>query len=225
MEGRAKAEFLYWSPTRSNAELKLSDQDAADPLLHVDITPLSAAQCAQLQEKMRREKINTRVRSAWRVIVQLYDHKPGHEEQLGQGHLRRPISLQIPDAPAELPPVLLLAVVRGPVEIGGAEDQGKINLKSFQAKDGTRKTTYLWAADGTTELAVDSWHPAGMKVTLEPSPAKEGGKKKWALKVEVPPKQFFGPIAEDNAVLLRFRTKTAAPRTIRIPLLGHAVQG
>ena len=222
-QSSAKAEFLFWSPTRDQAELKLSDKDALDPLFGVAITPLGADERAGLQSKLRREKVNTRVRSAWRVAVSVFEQKDAH--QLGQGHLRRALSLQIPDAAEELAPIVLTGLVRGPVEIGGVEDQGKINLKSLAAKDGARKTTYLWAADSTTELKVASWHPAGIQVTLKETANKEGARKKWALEVEVPPNQLFGPIPDEADVILQFRAKDMPARTIRIPLLGHAVQG
>lgn len=213
--GQGKAEFLVWSPTRANPNFKFRQDD---PFFKIDTKPLSAADCAELQATLRQEDINTRVRAAWNVTVTVYERKD--QRQFDQGHFLRALNFEMPDAPEDVPPLMVAGLVRGDIEIGAAEDQGKINLKSFAAKDGAHKTLFLWT-DKKTELAKDSVQPAALKVTLTKSPAAAAAKQQWKLEVVVPPNQFFGTISEDNAVILR----TGSGRLIRIPLMGSAVQG
>ena len=88
--------------------------------------------------------------------------------------------------------------------------------QSFPAHLGTKKT-FVLSTKSNTELDLANIQcPAGLKVELV-----ETAKRKWSLNVEVPPNRFFGPVTEDNVVILH----TKAGRSIRIPFMGLAVQG
>jgi hypothetical protein len=213
------AEFHVWSPTRDELPLEFKDKHD-DGLFNIDAKPLDNKECAALQEKLRAQEVNTRVRSGYRVNVAVHEHKGG--KWLDQGHFLRPIGLHLPDVAHDLPSLLVTGIVQGPIKIGGIEDQGKINLKSFPAKDGTRKTVLLWS-DLKTKLEVIDKQPSALVVNLVESKEKLAKQKQWVLEVVVPPNQLFGPISDDSAVTLQ--ADTVPPRQIRIPLAGHGVQG
>ena len=218
-----KAEFFIWSPTRD--ELPLDWTKNQDPLFVVSAKALDPAGRLALQEQLRtaKNKVNTRVRAGYRVTINVHEHKDG--KRLDQGHFIRGVPLSLPESAADVPPLLVTGFVRGPVEIGGIDDQGKINLKSFQAKDGTKKTILLWT-DNKTSLKVVEKQPAALEVKL--TQRKSASKREWVLEVTVPPNQLFGTITEDSAVILGTipeGTQSVPSRQIRIPLVGHAVQG
>jgi hypothetical protein len=154
--------------------------------------------------------------------VTVYESKDG--AQLDQGHFLRTLGFDLPDAAEDLQSLIITGNVQSDdFLIGG--DQGKIDLKSFPAKDGKRKAIFV-STKRDIELDVDnvSVQPANLRVKLtEKGKDKAGAKRNWSLEVEVPPNQLFGTIPEDSAVILR--TKATPPRLIRIPLVGHAIQG
>jgi hypothetical protein len=204
-------EFVVWSPTRDQAKFKMSQDD---PLFEVAAKQFTPDECADLQKKLRKEEINTRVRSAWTVKVRVHEQKG--KSQLDQGYFRRAVQIDMPDGAEDLPSLVVTGIVKSEFVIGAQNDQGKINLGPFQAAFGTRKTVVV-TAQTSTELDPSAIvHPAGLKVQVV-----ETAKRKWNLLVEVPPNRFSGEITDDNLVILR----TKAGRSIRIPLMGHAVQG
>jgi hypothetical protein len=217
----AKAVFLVWSPTRAQLPLTFEEQ-TRDGLFAIDPQPLDKAACLALQDKLRDQEMNTRVLAGYRVTVTVHEHKG--DRWLDQGHFLRAIAVHLPDAAEEISPLLVTGVVQGPVKIGGLDDQGKINLKSFQAREGTRKVIFLWT-NHKTKLVLQDKQPAALQVKLNKSGKETTPEQKWVLEVTVPPNQLFGPVTEENAVILRSETQAAPPRQIRIPLLGHAVQG
>ncbi len=209
--GKGKAEFLVWSPTRADAKFELPKDD---PLFEMAVKEFTPAECAALQVKLRQEEFNTRVRAAWTITVTVHEQKS--KNQLDQGYFMRVLKIDLPVAVEDLPPLVITGTVKSDIRVGAVNDQGRINLQSFPAQYGTKKT-FVLSTETNTELDLANiQHPAGLKVQLT-----EMAKRKWALNVEVPPNRFFGPITEDNVVILR----TKAGRSIRIPLMGHAVQG
>jgi hypothetical protein len=220
-DGKAKAEFDLWSPTRDQLDVAFHES-GNDPLFTIETKPLDQAGRAELQEKLASDNISTRVHSGWHVTVWIHEQRDGR--QMPQGHFFRSIAVKPAGVADEIPPLRVTGFVKGNVEVGGSEDLGKIDLKSFSAKDGTRKTIYLWAKRDT-EMELEAVNPAAIEVKLTKSkePPGANGKQKWILNVVVPPNQVFGVLGEDNDVTLR--TKSTPPRQIRIPLMGHAVQG
>lgn len=219
----SKAAFLVWSPTRDEVKFALQEKNN-DKLFKIDVVPRDPAACAELQAQLRQEDIMTRVRAAWDVTVTVYESKGG--VQFDQGYFLRSLGYDLPDAADDIPPLIITGLVHSDdIRIGGVADQGKINLKSFPAQDGTRKAI---SVSTNRDIELDpqnvSVHPASLRVKVtEKTKDKAGNKRNWTLEVEVPPNQLFGTISEDSAVILR--TKATPPRLIRIPLVGHAVQG
>ena len=140
-----------------------------DPLFKIDVQPLTDAECASLQSKLRRDKTNTRVRCAFHVTVQVHEQDEKGMRQLDQGPLFRPLEIVMDDAAGEMPYLLVQGIVRGDWVVGGVEDQGKVKLKSFRAGDGTKKSVAVWT-DHKTELAVDHHTPSGIEVKVRESP-------------------------------------------------------
>lgn len=220
--GVVKATFLVWSPTRDEVKFSLREKNN-DKLFKIDVRPLDAAGRAALQTKLRQEEIMTRVRAAWEVAVTIHESKAG--AQLDQGYFLRSIDYDVPDAADDLPPLIVTGAVRSDdILIGGVADSGKIDLKSFPARDGTRKAIFV-STNRDIELDVNnvSVQPTALRVKLtETTKDKTANKRNWSLEVEALANQLFGTISEDSAVILR--TKATPPRLIRIPVVGHAVQ-
>ena len=208
------AEFLVWSPTRDHAKFNFAQDDPLFELFEIAVKDFTPAECAGLQAQLRKEEINTRVRAAWTITVTVHEQKG--KRQLDQGYFTRALQIDMPNIAAEdLPPLVVSGSVKSDFQIGAIDDRGKINLGSVPAKFGKKKTIILSAQTNIELDAGKIEHPAGLKVVLV-----ETAKRKWSLTVEVPPNRFFGPITEDNLVILR----TKADRAIRIPLMGHGVQ-
>lgn len=218
-DGKGKAEFDLWSPTRDQLELALYET-GKDPLFTVDAKPLDQAGRAALQEKLAGDNITTRVRAGWHVTVWIDEKRDGRQMPLG--HFFRTIEVKPAGVADEIPPLRITGYVKGDVDVGGVDDLGKIDLKSFKATLGREKNIYVWA-NRDTELELEAVNPAAIQVKLSKSKDPPGAKQKWILNVVVPPNQVFGVLGEDNDVILR--TKSNPPRQIRIPLIGHAVQG
>ncbi|MCI0683697.1 MAG: hypothetical protein L0Y71_16445 [Gemmataceae bacterium] len=222
--GVVKARFLLWSPTRDHVKFTLDDR-SNDKLFKIDVQQRDPDACAELQAQLRRDDIMTVVRAAWDVTVTIHENKDG--AQLDQGYFVRAIGYELQDAADEIPPLVITGVVRSDdIAVGAEEDQGKINLK-FDARQGTTKRI-LVMTNRNIELDPQDVRvqPAAIRVKLTEKPAAgaaaSAGKRKWELEVHVPPNLLFGTIAEESAVTLR--TKGKSPRSIRIPLTGHAVQ-
>ena len=218
----SKASFLVWSPTRDEVKFALQEKNN-DKLFKVDVAQRDRAACGELQAKLRQEGIMTRVRAAWDVSVTVYESKDG--VQFDQGYFLRSLGYDLPDAADDIPPLVITGLVRSDdIQIGGVADQGKIDLQSFAAENGKRKAIFV-STNRDVELDPQniSVQPGAVRVKLiEKTKSKAAGKRNWSLEVEVPPNQFFGTIPEDSAVILR--TKTTPPRSIRIPIVGNAIQ-
>jgi hypothetical protein len=222
-----QAKFHFWSPTRDDVVMDVKDPHT-DGLVVVQKRALDAAERARLQKELlgekdrTGEKINTRVRCAYEVIVTVHEQKG--ERQLDQGPLHRALDVEMENSADVLPPLLIVGVVKGSqVQVGGVEDQGRVQLKSFKAADGARKTVVI-RTDHATELAIEKHAPAAVEVKLkESTKEKTATQRKWLLEVYVPPNAHYGPFDEDHVIQLR--TSAKPPRRIRIPLVGNAVQG
>jgi hypothetical protein len=207
--------FHIWSATRDSFKPDIIVEHDK-PLFQIKLHPLDAAACATLQQRLRADAQLTKVRSAFRVDVHVYAQKGDH--QLDQGPIFRMLKLHMDDAAGELPPLILTGLVRGAIGVGGNDDAGKVNLGSFNAKDGTSKKVIIRAKAGVT-LKYARHEPSILEVTL----TKTATPGTWELEVKAPPGQFFGPFAEDAAIYLE--VDVSPKRQIRIPVVGNASQG
>ena len=213
----AEAQCNWWSSTRDKIDLKaISD----DPLVTWTVIPFSRDECVKLEERMRQNNINTRIKVAGQLKVKVLEEKG--KQQLEQGPFNRFAPLFLEEQPLALLPRLVGRVL-GEVEVGNEKDKGKINLNNFTAAKGTKQRVIL-RAEPAMVLTVDSQKPSYLKVQIKAN--KEGStaqKASWVLEVEVPAGSHLGPFADDSAVILK--TQATPPRYIRIPVVGSAVQG
>lgn len=218
--GVLQGEFIAWSPTREGLDLKI-DTAKLPPHLEATIAKLDDAARKRLDASFREDRKGTRVRSAFRIVAKVSEKKD--DKQLDQGPFRREIPLLSADIPFPLQTPLVTVHVRGDIDVGAAEDNGAVHLKSFSAKNGVRKTVPVWH-DGADELTVESVYPTVLEVKLTRS-AKEStpARGKWSLDVNVPPGAWHGPFQEDAVILLK--TNSTPPRKIRIPVVGNGGQG
>ncbi len=209
--GSAAAEFTVWSSTRSMLDLQWADRTHS--LFHYESKPLSPEETHALEVKLRQDGTNTRIRRAYRFVVTV--HEKADNKQLDQGPFIHPVNFLLDGDTVPGPQVL--GSVKGDIVVGNAEDRGKIDLKTFRAKEGMQTTVSLWTEDQTLlELASQSPPTLGVKLTRG---EKTGARLKWELEITVPPNTQFGTLPDDSVIILR--TQTSPPRFIRIPVTGN----
>lgn len=215
-----KAEFDAWSPTRDEFKLEVT-APGSDPFFVVETTPLSPEACAGLERSLIASKLATHVKAGYHVTITVHESTAGRQLDLGAFFRKFALTLNgslMPDVPG--PEVV--GRVHGDLIIGGADDQGKIRFKSFDAATGASKTVDLLAADGAKLEHIPHPHqPTWLNIQLTPDKNVIDGKKRiWHLEVTVPPRT---PVArsfeEPDAVVLRIVGNP--PRYVRIPLEGH----
>lgn len=216
--GKASAEVVAWSATRPKLDLKVASDD---PLSTWALTPLDKQSMQVLEATLRKNGLNTRVRSAVALRLTIAEEKGGKVLEQGPFQRRPSVTLEGETVQDGLP--VFHGRVQGDIRIGGLDDSGKIQLKSFSISEGIRQRLYLWT-DRKVKLDVDARYPAFLDARLEES-LKESTEKerKWVLEVIVPRGSPPGPFGDDSAILLR--TDATPPRRIRIPIQGTAVPG
>ncbi len=216
----ASAEFDVWSATRDSLDLLKLSEAAPDPLFVVETRVLKPAEMQELQQKLVTLKIPSKVKSALRVVVTVHEQKDG--KQFDQGPFSRTLPVIFGETvyPDGRGPVVL-GRVRGDVEVGSDEEQGKIVLKSFSSRDGLVRKIPL-STEVMAPLVVESSYPPALKVKLQRSD-KESTKTRarWWLTLDVPPGAVSGTLPESSAVVLVLQTNP--PRYVRIPVVGSAV--
>lgn len=216
--------FLAWSATRDDLELSF----AADPdgLVELKTRPLTDVEKEELRKEIytKGEKL-TRMRTALKVTVDVHEQRQEGKRlyQLDLGPFIRPLTLLVDGFQVEgLPNPYVVGQVRGEVEVGSGPDQGRVNLRTFASKNGTRDSVVLWT-DPKVKLEMVSRHPETIDVKLQADKGEPSSRKsKWILEVRVPPNVQVGPFGEDAGVLLRLQGPQ--PRQIRIPIVGTAIQ-
>jgi hypothetical protein len=223
------AEFYCWSPTRDARELEVSFQpEKADPLMQVQAWKMSPAECQTLQEKMRVEgkketeapTLRQRVKAGYRVEVTL--HEKSGNQQMDLGHFSRAIPVFLDALPVDFSTPVITGVVKGDVDVGGVEDQGKVQLKTFSAAERATVTVPVYA-DRKAVLTLANHYPAILKVGLRRNEkASTPQRARWDLTVTVPALGWLGgALPEQSAVTLRI---AGTPRQIRIPVTGTATR-
>jgi hypothetical protein len=223
------AEFYCWSPTRDDRDLDVSFQpEKADPLMQVQARKLSLAECQALQEKMRvagkkdtePPTLRHRVKAGYHVEVTL--HEKSGKLQMDLGHFSRAIPVFLDALPVDFSTPAITGVVNGDVDVGGVEDQGKVQLKTFSAAERATVTVPVYA-DRKTVLTLADHYPAILKVSLKLNEkASTPRRARWDLTVTVPALGWLGgALPEQSAVTLRI---TDTSRQIRIPVTGTATR-
>ena len=156
---------------------------------------LSEMECKALQKKLREKaeqaKVLLRVRSAFLVKATVREQVGSH--QMDQGPFLRKVPIYVDEIHVDHATPVVAGVVKGIVEVGAYDDQGKVQLKSFPARDGATMVIPLFA-DPKLALEQVSHSPEGMKVELHKRPKQAGAQRaQWDLKVTVPPGTNVNP--------------------------------
>jgi hypothetical protein len=215
--------FLYWSATRDSLEAKYVGEP--DPCLVCQVIPVKGQDLARAQQILDQIGYRTRIRSACRVRVTLYEEKDG--KQLDMGAFVRPVPIKVKAGGevVDVPSPVLVGGVRSDVQVVGGDEQGQINLGSFRAGDGTTQTVRLLVRP-QVRLTLASGQPPTLQVKLakKETAADEAT---WELEVTVPPSAFQGRgghLPEDTAVVLQAASPGRPPRRVRIHVTGIAAR-
>ncbi len=210
------AEFHCWAPRRDQPAVTFGPREP-DPLFRAEARPLSADECAALQAKLRENKILTRVRAAFLVRATLYEQQG--DRLMDQGPFKRTVPIYLDEQLLEGLLPTITGTVRGDVEVGGSEDAGKIQLKTFPAAEDKTLVAPLY---GNPKAVIElvSHSPEILKVTLQRNPKESTPLRgRWDLRVTVPANSWRGPMPDTAGVMLRV---AGTSRLIRIPVLGTA---
>jgi hypothetical protein len=214
---RRTASFTCWSATR---ELDVKPADM-DPLMEVIANKLDNAQCKKLQDEMRAHDVMTRIVSAYKITVTLFEEKDG--KQLDMGLFYKPIPLVVASEgqPIDVAVPMLRANVLGDVSLGPEEEGSRIDFKIFSAKQRTTKKVSLFSPKDA-KLSFVRCEPVllDLEVALK-NVRTVGDKTQWQMDVSTKPNRDPGLLPENGVVVLRFESPTAA-RLVRIHVLGTA---
>lgn len=208
----------FWSATRDHPDVAFAPREPS-PHFQVDARPLSANECIDLQKKIRSQGMVRRVRSGFHVTATIREN--ANQQQLSQGPFAFTIAVKVDEIPIELAPTLS-GMAKGDVEVGGPEDQEKIQLGTFVASEDRVVVVPLYA---DPKLAIEplSSSPPFLKVQLKRSPKGSTPQQaRWDLRVTVPAHAWIGPLPPHATVTLRIPGDT--PRLINIPVVGLATQ-
>jgi hypothetical protein len=222
----ATTKFTCWSATRKDFSLKVKDQ--TDPCFVYTIEPMTAKETAAFQDQLKESKLNSRVLSAYRVNVAIYENRDGKYLDLGYLDHKPTFVIESAHPPEsrpsvdEVPGPHIHGLVSGDIVVGAPEDLNKINLKAFAAGTELKRTIPL-SADAKADLKLlDQLPPkSNMKVELARNDKdSKGARSTWKLEITIPEFSFAGPLPEGSFILLQ----VSQTRRIRIPVLGNAVQ-
>jgi hypothetical protein len=224
---KAEKQIWCWSATRKNLDLEVMNDN---PLVVWKATRLNAEQCKDLEGRLRgltgestnKGALNTRVLCGYRLNVTVYEQKDG--KQFDQGPFASMLSIRADGrqmASAGAPTVT--GTVQGDVQVGGSEQKGRIDLGSFPARTGVKRTVLLWGPPALG-LKIEKYYPTSLNVELKPN-SKDSTtlKKNWELRLQIAPGSESGSLPENSIIILE--TQSTPPRHIRIPVVGNAVQG
>jgi len=218
--GMRRAEFVVWSATRDHFELDVKDK--RENLCFVcEAKAVPAEEFAALAKKLNEDSgIITRIKSAYRFIVEVHEEREGRHLDMGPFARILPLRVDRIDYDEGVGP-LIKGLVRGDIVVGMPEDQGKVDLKNFRVTEAAQRRVSLSAAAGV-KLVPDQV-PDYLDVTLT-TKTMGTGRTDWVLRVVVKPGMLTpGPLPDDTAIFLRM--DGTPPRRIRIPVVGNAVPG
>jgi hypothetical protein len=214
--------FVYWSSTRDKLELVAG----SEPCVACEIKPLDAAACRKLEKTLFDAKaFNTRVRSACRVAVTLYEHKGNNYLDRGAIFIHAPVQVKVDGKSLDMPPPapLLRGRVVSDIEVLGASSSGKIDLGRFKSKAGVSKTVRL-LAPAKVELEVqEAANPKFLEVKLAKKETV-AGQTSWEVQVSAVPGLADGELPAETAVVLQQSSPGIRARGFRIHVTGSAAR-
>ena len=120
----------------------------------------------------------------------------------------------------DLPGPEIVGRVQGDLQIGGAEDQGKIMFKTFAAGEPARKVVEL-LADAKVKLEPHTHEPAWLNVSVSRNMEQPDAKKhRWRLVVTVPA-NTPGVRSFEETDHVTLRIVGTPDRFVRIAIEGH----
>jgi hypothetical protein len=211
-------ELYFWSATRDHPDVAFAPREAT-PHFRLVARPLSAEECVDLQKKLRGQGTRTRVRAGFRVSATIQEL--AEEQHMSQGRFEFAISIKIDEIPAEMTPTVT-GTVKGEVEVGGPQDQEKVQLGTFPSSD-KRVVVVPLFADPKLTIEPSVSNPKFLHVELKRSPKGSTPQRaQWDLKVTVPAHAWSGPLPAHATITLR--VPGPQPRLINIPVVGVATQ-
>ena len=218
--GKSVKKFDAWSSTRATFKLSL-DPLQADPHFVFEVREYPKEKCAALEAALNANSLDTRVRSACEVTLTVYETKDGRQLDQGAYYRKRHVTLD-GQLQTELFGPEIVGRVKGEIQIGGAEDQGRIRFKSFDISKGSSKEVQLAANANIKLVTHESFDtPSWVKVKLTSDKEKPGAAQRvWYLEVTVLPNTIGArSFEEPDAITLRI--EGTPERFVRIPLDGH----
>jgi hypothetical protein len=214
-------EGYFFSSTRKFFPIYKIEERNRNPHVSFTWTPMTDAE----REEMSRST-QTRVLCGYKLRVTVRE-RLGAKGQMDLGPFML-IGEVTTDADVGLGQFQIDGTIKGEINVGAAEDGGKILLGNFKADKGKSKTVLLTTNRPGMSLEYAHTEPTGLDFLKVPSlkPVPTPGVKEvtqWELQVTVPP----GPprrIPHDGAVLVRITSPGSPPRFIRIPVIGTAYQ-
>jgi hypothetical protein len=242
-------EFHFWSPTRTSPNVAFRPAEA-DGLVTVEAQPLSPAECQELQKTLRAEqekakRLPTRVKSALLVRVTVHEQKDKEQmagvglstravigvtarekkgkAQMDQGPFSRSVQVLLDELPLDIPPPQVTGTIRGEVEVGSLQDQGKVQLKTFSSAEDRTAVLALYSPTNVKLEQVSRYPEKALDVTLTRNEKKSTpSRTAWDLRVTVPAGSWTGSLPPDSVIVLRIVGEP--PRLIRIPVTGIATR-
>lgn len=217
-------EFYAWSSTRDYFDLKLT-ASTTDSLFDVTTTPVlvgglfSRSQCNDLVTALEADKTHQHLRSAQRVSLTIHESRNGKYLDLGSFHRKFSVKLDGFPVVGVIEPEVM-GRVHGEIIIGGADDLGRIRLKSLSRVDGGSRSLEL-STVASWKLETYHHEPAWIQVKLtrdlkQPDPKRTN----WHLDVTVPGNtRGVRSLDDPDAVILR--VVGPPERFVRIPIEGQ----
>ena len=214
-------DVVYWSATRLQANLPppVTAVDNAEGFIAVSPpVPLTEAERTTLFEKLVEQGRQAPILGAYKLGVTVLPHAPaGQTVPLPDiGPFERTIGVTGPGTATAR--VSVKGTIAGLVELASGND---LKLGRYNGTTGTSKTVTLISDLPTLELETipREIRPDTLKVELEPLKSDDG-RKRWSLKVVVPPGAGIGDMPADSAIVLR--SQGPKSQRIRIPVQGSA---
>jgi hypothetical protein len=218
-EGSAPVKFdlYYWSVNRSPADLpppKVTVRDN-DPFVVVDKpVPMTDEELGRLAAQIggQRQELSLKLHSGYRIPVSVRGEAPGRLPDIGAYEKM----IHVAGTGTQVFNVGLKGRVTGVVWL---QDALKVDLKSYNAKQGTEATATLVTGRPDLELEVvpEETRPRFLHAKLAP-PKTEPGRKTWVLTLTVPPNEGFDPYWDGSVVLT---TTGPTPQKVRVPVMGR----
>jgi hypothetical protein len=218
---KTSVKLFFWSTLRDDVQVEMKAV-TPDPLVDVELKRVPPEEFSSFLAEMERteqHKVQS-IRCAYTATLTVHERKGSKEMDLGP--FLRNFRTLVEGQPVDSLNFQVYGLIRSAVEVGGSEEPGKIKLRSFSVRQGTRQLISLWC-DAKIDLELHEHIPAGLEVKLnkmekESTPARA----KWRLELVVPPDTLApGTLSEDSAIVLRM-PRTNPPRLVRIPIIGHA---